>query len=108
MILSKTIMKSWRYILIVFINAGMLMFLLLFLIDKFELRLNGFIIPTAIFKIIGVSILSLAGIILIRFCINKTNIENRKHTKVLLSIFLTLTLSSFLYIESSKITHNFP
>jgi len=102
MILIKWIKQYWKYPLIVIINAFILFTISVFLVDKVEFGIDEISLPFTVCKIVGVSLLSLTGILIAIFLISKGYIKKEPKRKILLSIIFTFVLSSSLYFENIK------
>jgi hypothetical protein len=90
-----------RYLALIFINALILLLFLFISIDKLEIILDDFIFEFEIFKIIGLTILSLLGIrILVAYFRWKKKYS--KSIKQKISALLIFTICSTLYFNYSK------
>lgn len=93
--------KSVKYYLIAIANLAILTLLLTVWTDKLEMMYNSSVLFIEFFKIIGITILSLIGMRILVYFFRRKNIhEFRK--KIKYAAFLTLIISSLLYINYSK------
>ncbi len=99
------IKKSLKYLLVISANLAMLTILLAIWTDFIEVSFNSFLRPKEFLKIIGCSLLSLLVIRMSILYFRNYNFKIQK--RILISVILTLTISSPLYVHySQKIYEN--
>jgi len=74
--------------------------LLAFWTDRLELIFNDFVRPLEFLKILGFTMLSLIGMRILVFYFRKKNLQATR-TKLKSAVFLTLLISSYLYVDYS-------
>jgi hypothetical protein len=98
--------RSFKYLTIATINLIILTVLLLLWTDELLITLNGFVLILEFFSILKFTMFSLIGMRVLVFYFRKKKIYELK-TKLRLAIFITLLISSYLYVEYSvKIVNN--
>ncbi len=98
--------KAFKYIPIIFVNFSILLLLSKLWIDPFEQALNNNTLFNEVAKIIGFSVLSLIGLLILSRIMRKRQVQlfNRK---LIYSIVLTLLICSYLYTDYTiKIINN--
>ena len=98
--------KSFKYLFIATVNLIVLTALLAFWTDTLELTFNKFVRPLEFLKILGFTALSLIGMRILIFYFQKKNIQDIE-TKIKSAVFLTMLISSYLYVDYSiKVVKN--
>jgi hypothetical protein len=98
--------KSLKYLIVASLNLTALTILLALWTDRLELLFNDWIRPIEFLKIIGFTIFSLISMRIAISFFRKRTITNIK-TKIKIASFLTLLVSSYLYIDYSvKLINN--
>jgi hypothetical protein len=98
--------KSLKYLIVASLNLTALTILLALWTDRLELLFNDWIRPIEFLKIIGFTIVSLISMRIAISFFRKRTITDIK-TKIKIASFLTLLVSSYLYIDYSvKLINN--
>lgn len=98
--------KSFKYLFIATVNLIVLTSLLAFWTDTLELTFNKSVRPLEFLKILGFTALSLIGMRILIFYFQKKNIQDIE-TKIKSAVFLTMLISSYLYVDYSiKVVKN--
>ncbi|WP_196888778.1 hypothetical protein [Aureivirga sp. CE67] len=98
----NTLKKSFKYLLIVFINFIILYFLFYLSLDAITLKFSsGFSELFELLKLVGISIITLLFLRILIFWFESLKINSLK-SRVLFSIVLTLLISSKFYYSYSK------
>lgn len=92
--------RSSKYFIVAFINLTVLTLLLALWTDRLELLLDGWVRPIEFLKIVAFSIASLIAMRIAVSFFRKRGIHEVK-TKIKIASFLTLLISSYLYIDYS-------
>ncbi|MEO1032377.1 MAG: hypothetical protein AAFX55_13275 [Bacteroidota bacterium] len=93
--------KSIKYLVVILVNSLLLTTLLALWTDKVELTFNEFVRPIEFLKILGISF---GLLILLRIAVGyfRTHNINSIRRRLVISVWVTLAVSSFLYINYGK------
>ncbi len=100
------IKKSLKYFVIVAINMIVLTLLLALWTDVLQIAFDPWVRPMEFLTIIGLTLICLIGMRILIWIMNKKVINDLKRKKIIFSIILTLTLSSFHYGKYSMKVSN--